>query len=217
MVKPAMLDRVPTTAQVVAFTFDDGPHPVYTPQLLDIFQRAGGKATFYMIGEHIDANPATAAAVHAGGHEIGNHTFTHPKLTQLAPDAARAELVQTDERIRIITGAPVRTFRPPFLDVNDEILVLADALGYRSIGAVNLETRDWEQPGIDHIVEKTRDAVRSGSILVLHDGFGDRSQSVEAVRILVAELAAQNYRFVTVSELLALAGAGAEQQAEGTG
>ncbi len=214
MGKPAMLHRVPTTAPVVAFTFDDGPNPVYTPQLLDIFRQVGGKATFFMIGQQIDANPATAAAVHAGGHEIGNHTFTHPRLTQLAPDAARAELVHTDERIQRITGMLVRTFRPPFLDVNDEILILAAELGYWTIGAVNLGTRDWEQPGIDHIVEQTRASVGSGSILVFHDGFGDRSQSVEAVRILVAELAAQAYGFVTVSELLALAGAGVEQQAD---
>src|SRR3712207_6660287 len=142
MVKSAMHHRVPTTAPVLAFTFDDGPNPVYTPQLLDIFRQVGGKATFFMIGQHIDAHPATAAAVHADGHELGNHTLTHPKLTQLAPDAVRAELVQTDERIQNITGAPARTFRPPFLDVNDKILALAAELGYRSIGAVNLETRD---------------------------------------------------------------------------
>ena len=214
MIKPAMLHRVPTTAQVVAFTFDDGPNPVYTPQLLEIFRQVGGKATFFMIGQQIDAHPATAAAVHTGGHELGNHTMTHPRLTQLAPAAVRAELVQTDARIQSITGAPARTFRPPFLDVNDEILALAAELGYWSIGAVNLGTRDWEQPGIDHILEKTRESVGSGSIMLFHDGFGDRSQSVESVRILVAELAAQDYRFVTVSELLALADAEVEQQAD---
>ena len=93
--------------------------------------------------------------------------------------------------------------------MNDTILALAAELGYHSIGAVNVETRDWEQPGVDHILAKTRESVGRGSILVFHDGFGDRSQSVEAVRILVAELAAQEYRFVTVSELLALASAGA--------
>jgi peptidoglycan/xylan/chitin deacetylase (PgdA/CDA1 family) len=209
-----MVHEVSATARVVAFTFDDGPHPVYTPQLLDIFRDAHGKATFFMIGQQIDAHPATAAAVHAAGHELGNHTWTHPRLTQLTPDDARAELVQTDARIQRITGTAVRTFRPPFLDVNDAILTLAADLGYWSIGAVNLEARDWEQPGIKHIVEQTRASVRSGSILVFHDGFGDRSQSVAAVRMLVAELAAQDYQFVTVSDLLALAAVGAEQPAE---
>ena len=71
MVRTAMLRRVPTTAQAVAFTFDDGPNSRYTPQLLDIFRHAGGKATFFMIGQQVDAHPATAAAVHAGGHELG--------------------------------------------------------------------------------------------------------------------------------------------------
>src|ERR687893_718769 len=100
MLKPAMLHRVPTTAPVVAFTFDDGPNPRYTPQLLDIFRQVGGKATFFMIGQQIDAHPATAATVDAGGHELGNHTLTHPRLTQLAPDAVCAELMQTTERIQ---------------------------------------------------------------------------------------------------------------------
>jgi peptidoglycan/xylan/chitin deacetylase (PgdA/CDA1 family) len=214
MDKPAILHWVSTTARVVAFTFDDGPNPVYTPQLLDIFRQAHGTATFFMIGQQMDAHRATAAAVHAAGHELGNHTLTHPKLTQLAADAVHAELVQTDERIQRLTGARARTFRPPFLDVNDEILALAAALGYRSIGAVNLATRDWEQPGVEHIVAKTREVVGNGSILVFHDGFGDRSQSVEAVRLLVAELAAQAYRFVTVSALLALANPRADEQAK---
>ena len=209
MISPAILYRVPTTARAVAFTFDDGPNPVYTPQLLDIFRHARGKATFFVIGQHIDAHPATVAAVHTAGHELGNHTFTHPRLTQLTPAALRAELIQTDEQIQALTGAPVHTFRPPFLDMNDEVLALAAELGYWSIGAVNLETRDWEQPGVDHILEQTRAYIGSGSILLFHDGFGDRSQSIEAVRMLVAELAAQDYAFVTVSELLALASAGA--------
>jgi len=207
MVSPAILHRVPTTARAVAFTFDDGPNPVYTPQLLDIFRHVRGEATFFVIGQHIDAHPATVAAVHTAGHQLGNHTFTHPRLTQLAPAALRAELIQTDEQIQALTGAPVHTFRPPFLDMNDEVLALAAELGYWSIGAVNLETHDWEQPGVDHILEKTRGYIGSGSILLFHDGFGDRSQSIEAVRILVAELAAHDYAFVTVSELLALASA----------
>ena len=98
MDSPTLLHRVPTRARVIACTFDDGPNPVYSAQLLDIFRQARGKATFFMIGQHIDAHPATAA-VHAAGHELGNHTWTHPKLTQLAPTAVRAELVETDERI----------------------------------------------------------------------------------------------------------------------
>jgi peptidoglycan/xylan/chitin deacetylase (PgdA/CDA1 family) len=206
---PGIVQRVPTTARAVALTFDDGPNPVYTPQLLEIFGQAGGPATFYVIGQQVDASPATAAAAHAAGHELGNHTQTHPHLTQLTPEAIRAELAQADERIQAVTGAPPRTFRPPYLDVDDRVVAIAAERGQRSIGAVNLATRDWEQPGVAHILEQTRGHVAPGSIFVFHDGYGDRSQSVEAVRILVAELVAQGYRLVTVGELLALADAAA--------
>jgi peptidoglycan-N-acetylglucosamine deacetylase len=200
-----ILYAVSTTARAVAFTFDDGPNPHYTPQLMDIFREVGGKATFFMIGEQIDAYPEVAAAVHAEGHELANHTYTHPHLPELALDEAREELVKMDARIRAITGKPVQTFRAPYLNVNDDILSLAGELGYRCINAVNLETHDWEQPGVEHILDKTREFVKGGSILLFHDGYGDRSQSIEAVRTLVTELAAEGYQFVTVSELIALA------------
>lgn len=199
-----ILHAVPTTERVVAFTFDDGPNHIYTSQILDIFRDAGGKATFFMIGSQIEANPEIATRVHEEGHEIANHTFTHPYLTQITTEEARAELIRTADCIRSITGGPVRTFRPPYLDMNDEILALAVDLGYSTIGAVNMETRDWEQPGVDYILEKSRGYVGNGSILLFHDGYGDRSQSIEAVRILVEELMGKGYQFITVSELIAL-------------
>lgn len=200
-----LIVSVPTTERVIAFTFDDGPNPVYTPQVLELFREVGGKATFFMIGSQIDANPTLAEQVYAEGHELGNHTYTHPFLTRLTHDEARAELVRADERIRRITGKPVQVFRPPFFDANDEIYALADELGYHCIGANNLAAKDWEMPGTDHIVEHSRSSAAGGSIFIFHDGFGDRSQSVEAVRILLSELSEAGYRFVTVSEILALA------------
>jgi len=197
-----VVTRIPTNERLVAFTFDDGPNPTYTPQLLDIFRAARGKATFFMIGEQIEAHPDVAAAVHAEGHEIGNHTQTHPHLTKLQPEQARAELALAEERIRGITGQPVRVFRPPYFDIDDSIWAIVREMGYPCVGAVNPETRDWETPGVDHILLHTRNTVTGGSVLLFHDGYGDRSQSIEAVRILVAELAAEGYRFVTVSELM---------------
>lgn len=155
-----------------------------------------------MIGKQIEQNPDIAAAVHAAGHEIGNHTETHPYLTKLQPDEAREELALAEERIRRITGQAVRVFRPPFFVIDDTILAIMRERGYPCIGAVNPETRDWETPGVEYILSHTRDEITSGSVLLFHDGYGDRSQTVEAVRILVAELAEEGYRFVTVSELL---------------
>lgn len=201
----SLVHRVPTRDKAVAFTFDDGPHPLYTRQLLDIFRKANGKATFFMIGQEIDAFEDIAAEVHHAGHEIGNHTYSHPDLTRLTLEEARAEIQQADERIRQITGKPVLSFRPPYFGVNEDILSLAAEFGYTSIGTVNGEAKDWEQPGVEFILDHTRPTIENGSIFMFHDGYGERAQTIETVQVLLEELAAEGYRFLTVSELLELA------------
>ncbi|MBU5355229.1 polysaccharide deacetylase family protein [Paenibacillus barcinonensis] len=202
MVKQSIIEQVTVQEKVVAFTFDDGPHPVYTPQVLDIFRRAGGHATFFMIGEEMEAHPDIAAEVHREGHEIANHTYTHPNLTELTLEEAGEELRRAEQLVQKVTGGSARSFRPPYFGVNDDILALAAERGYRTIGAANGAARDWDNPGTQHIVEHSRSAVKPGSVLIFHDGYGDRSQTVEAVRVLVEELTADGYRLVTVSELL---------------
>lgn len=202
MVNIAMVEQESVREKVVAFTFDDGPHPVYTPQVLEIFRRAGGQATFFMIGKEIEAHPEIAAEVHREGHEIANHTYTHPDLTKLTLEEAGEELQRAEHLVQEVAGRPARSFRPPYFGVNDDILSLAAERGYRTIGAVNGDARDWDNPGVEHILENTRSAVKPGSVLIFHDGYGDRSQTVEAVRMLVEELVGEGYRLVTVSELL---------------
>ncbi len=199
-----MIHHGSTERKAVAFTFDDGPNPVYTPQILDLFRQAGAKATFYMIGSQIESNPKVAKAVHEQGHEIGNHTFTHPHLSELPEKACFDELARTEALIEEAAGTKPQTFRPPYLDCNEQVAGVSAGFGYAIIGAVNSAARDWEQPGVQHIIDKTREAAKPGSIFVFHDGFGDRSQTVEAVRALIAELTAEGYELVTVSELLNL-------------
>lgn len=199
------IDEIPTEHKVVAMTFDDGPNPDATPELLDIFGAVSGQATFYMVGEQMQKSPELVKAVAERGHEIGNHSFSHPHLPQLGEQDVLAELERTDRLIRELSGQAPQTFRPPYLDHNEETQRIADRFQYRVIGAVNTDSRDWSCPGVDHIVETSRRHVRNGSILIYHDGFENRSQTVEAVRQLVAELTEQGYRFVTVSELLRLA------------
>nr|WP_145405811.1 polysaccharide deacetylase family protein [Paenibacillus xylanexedens] len=202
MAEQSIIEQVSVQEKVVAFTFDDGPHPVYTPQVLDIFRRAGGHATFFMIGEEMEAHPDIAAEVHRAGHEIANHTYTHPNLTELTLEEAGEELRRAEQLVQKVTGGSARSFRPPYFGINDDILALAAERGYRTIGAANGAARDWDNPGTQHIVEHSRSAVKPGSVLIFHDGYGDRSQTVEAVRVLVEELTADGYRLVTVSELL---------------
>ncbi|WP_407936284.1 polysaccharide deacetylase family protein [Litchfieldia alkalitelluris] len=197
-----MIDSVNTSQKMVAITFDDGPNPLYTKQVLDIFQEVSGKATFYMIGEQMDKHPDVVKMVVSQGHEIGNHTFTHPMLTKLSSEDCFKEFEQTDLLIQELTGSRPTTFRPPYINYNNETLEMAEKFGYHSIGALNMDALDWEQPGVDHILLKSRNHVSNGSILLFHDGFGDRSQTIEAVRALVFELKEQGYQLVTVSELL---------------
>lgn len=199
----AMINKVETTEKIIAFTFDDGPHPVYTPQLLELFREVSGKATFFMVGREIEHNRSIAEAVHSEGHEIGNHTYSHPALPSITIQEAAEELRKTDEIITSITQQKVQSFRPPFLHANDAILELAAEAGYDTISALNLEANDWDEPGVEYIVDKSIGYLTSGSILIFHDGFGDRSQTVEAVRILIQELTAEGYRLVTIRELLA--------------
>lgn len=205
MTKLSIVHKVSTQEKVVAFTFDDGPHPLYTKQVLDIFRSVNGKATFFMIGQEMDSYEVIAREVHAAGHEIANHTYSHPDLTTLKLEEVRAELQQADERIHRLTGKPVQNFRPPYFSVNEDILSLAGEFGYTSIGTVNGGAKDWEQPGVDYILDHTRPTIENGSILIFHDGYGERAQTIEAVRILVEELAHEGYRFLSVSELLNLA------------
>ncbi|WP_433922317.1 polysaccharide deacetylase family protein [Paenibacillus taichungensis] len=203
MVNISLIEQVSVREKAVAFTFDDGPHPVYTHQLLETFRNVGGRATFFMIGREMEVYPEIANTVHHEGHEIANHTYTHPDLTKLTLEQAGEELQRAEILIREVTGKTVKCFRPPYFGVNDDILSLAAERGYQSIGAVNGGAKDWDNPGVDHILEHTRSTVKPGSVFLFHDGYGDRSQTVEAVRVLVEEMAAAGYRFVTVSEMLA--------------
>jgi len=204
MLSTAIINDIVTKEKVIAFTFDDGPNPIYTPQILDIFQQYDSKATFYMIGSQMEQHPELVKEVYKQGHEIGNHTYTHPQLSELNEHDCMHEIIQTENLILDTVGTKPQTFRPPYFDHNEKVEHLICGLGYTMIGAVNGETLDWEQPGIQHIIDKTRETVGPGSILLFHDGFGDRSQSIEAVRILVSELISEGYRLVTVSELLKL-------------
>lgn len=209
MSSTAVIHKFVTEEKVVAFTFDDGPNPVYTPQILEIFRKSGAneKATFFMIGSQIEQHPELARTVHLEGHEIGNHTYTHPYLSKLSEQECADEVIRTESLIFKTIGIKPQTFRPPYFDYNEQAARFISGRGYALVGAVNGEAMDWEQPGVSHIVEKTKENLSPGSVLLFHDGFGDRSQTVEAVRILAGELIAEGYRLVTVSDLIQLSSA----------
>ncbi|YBZ95451.1 polysaccharide deacetylase family protein [Bacillus sp. AK031] len=198
----SLINEIPTAKKAIAITFDDGPNSIYTQQLLDILQEANGKATFFMIGEQMEKCPDVVKEVSAQGHEIGNHTYKHPRLSALSREDCFREIEDTERLIEKLAGFKPAVFRPPYLDYNQNTVQILQQKGYPMIGALNMDAQDWEQPGVDFIYEQSKKHIKNGSILLFHDGYGDRSQSIEAVRKLVVELTSKGCQLVTVSELL---------------
>ena len=197
----------------VALTFDDGPDPEWTPQILDILKAKHVHATFFIIGGNAEANPSLVQRILAEGHEIGNHTFTHPNLADTPDTAVELELNATQRLFEALTGRSMRLFRPPYLGDaeptdEDEIIPveIAQNLGYITVGE-HIDPVDWGLPGASVIVKRSLASLHStnpdlrGSIILLHDAGGDRSQTVEALGPLIDALRAQHYEIVPVSEL----------------
>jgi cellulose synthase/poly-beta-1,6-N-acetylglucosamine synthase-like glycosyltransferase/peptidoglycan/xylan/chitin deacetylase (PgdA/CDA1 family) len=203
----------------IALTFDDGPDPTWTPQILDILKSSHIKATFFIIGANAEANPGLVLRILAEGHEVGNHTFTHPNLADTPPDVVRIELNATQRLFEALTGRSMRLFRPPYLGDaeptdEDEIIPVqvAQDLGYTTVGE-HVDPIDWSLPGVPYIVKHSLDAVHNptpdqhGNIILFHDAGGDRSQTVAALPILIARLKSEGYGFVPVSALAGLTSA----------
>jgi peptidoglycan/xylan/chitin deacetylase (PgdA/CDA1 family) len=201
-VKAATYNEINTERKAVALTFDDGPHPVNTPELLLVLRQYDVKATFYVMGSEVDRFPAILQELVNQGHEIGNHTYTHPHLPEITSDRQREELALSEQAIEKAIGRKPLTFRPPYLDFDDSVLEISAGFGYPVINGYGCD--DWAMPGTDRIVHTILGNVGTGVIIVCHDGGGDRSQTVEACAVIIPELLAQGYEFVTVSELLAL-------------
>ena len=179
----------------IAITFDDGPHRLYTPKLLDGLKERGIHATFFLVGENIGNNEALVKRMAEEGHLIGNHTFSHVQLTKMKKEDACREVQQTNERICVVTGAPVLYIRPPYGSWNDEL----QAEIPMTVTLWNLDSEDWKSQNTGKIVELVESEAKEGSIILLHDIF---DTSVEAALRIVDDLTAQGYTFVTVDELL---------------
>ena len=179
----------------IAITFDDGPHRLYTPKLLDGLKERGIHATFFLVGENIGNNEALVKRMAEEGHLIGNHTFSHVQLTKMKKEDACREVQQTNERLCAVTGAPVLYIRPPYGSWNDEL----QAEIPMTVTLWNLDSEDWKSQNTGKIVELVESEAKEGSIILLHDIF---DTSVEAALRIVDDLTAQGYTFVTVDELL---------------
>jgi peptidoglycan/xylan/chitin deacetylase (PgdA/CDA1 family) len=191
--------RVETAEKVVALTFDDGPHPTLTPQFLDVLDQHGAKGTFFMMGRNVERFPDVARAVLARGHEIGNHSYSHPRLVLMSPSRVREEIERTDVLLRGIGVTGPIHFRPPHAA---KFLVLPYVLGTMDKLSVlgDVDPEEWKRPGPDVMTQTILRQVRPGSIVGLHDLMGP--DSLQTLKNILPPLAAQGYRFVTVSQLI---------------
>ncbi len=186
----------------IALTFDDGPHPYRTDEVLDLLERYNVTATFFVIGENVSYYPEPFKRTIALGHEIGNHTYHHTLLSETCEKNIAEEIRKTDEIIFKTAGYRPKVFRPPEGAYGECALKAAQTMNYHVI-LWTVDTRDWEKPPAKTIVENVMKNVRGGSILLFHDYMAKNAHTLEALEILIPKLLEQGYEFVTVSELIA--------------
>ncbi len=196
----------------IAVTFDDGPDPNVTPAVLDILRQRGVKATFFMVGSHAEDHWELARRVVEEGHEVGNHTYSHRNLVSLGRAGTCAEFLRAQEALKAVTGVEPRLFRPPRGLYNRYILELAREHRV-TVALWTRSSRDWLELRPDEMVRGLLQNVRGGDVLLFHDGGnlirttgGWRQNVVEGLPVLLDELDARGFKFVTVSELMIISG-----------
>ncbi|MEW6523657.1 MAG: polysaccharide deacetylase family protein [Bacillota bacterium] len=201
---PEVVLRGPGTRRAVAITFDDGPDPVSTPQVLETLGREGVVATFFLVGNRAELYPHLVRDIAARGHEIGNHTFSHPRLDQMTRPEVQAEILQTSRVLEQTARMPVRWFRPPYGRFDETVLDVAHRAGLRT-ALWSVDSRDWDGRPASSIQARVAAGIQPGAIILLHCAGGateDFWQTVVALPSIIAFLKANGYRMVTLTELM---------------
>lgn len=200
--------RVSVPGNYVALTFDDGPSASLTPRVLDILKEYGASATFFVLGENAARNKSILARAASEGHEIASHTWGHVKLTGCSQEKICSEMERTSAVIAEATGRRPSLMRPPYGATNSSIVnLMADRFGMTSV-LWDVDTRDWQHPGVDVVVRRAVGGARPGSIILVHD---IHASTLAAVEGIVSGLQARGFRLVTVSQLIALGRRAAEE------
>lgn len=194
---------IQTEQKVVALTFDDGPHATHTEQVLNLLDQYDAKGTFFIVGQQAEKYPQIVRRMYDTGHEIANHTYTHPYTKNVSK--VMAEIQQTDDTLYGITGYSPRLFRPVEGYYSEKLVKDVANEGYKLVmWSWHLDTEDWKNPGVNQIVNKVLTGVEQGDVVLFHDGGGNREQTVKALEKLLPELKKQGYTFITISEMLKL-------------
>jgi len=199
--RPALWNSVNTSRKVVALTFDDGPHGKLTPQLLDLLQRENVRATFFVLGRLVEANPRIVQRMAAEGHEVANHTWDHPRLPSLSREKFDEQIRKTTAIIEQNTGKKVTIMRPTYGLYNERVKnELLEEYGLDII-LWSVDPNDWKKPGANAVARRLVEGAHPGAILLAHD---IHPGTIAAMPRAIADLKAKGYEFATVSELLAM-------------
>ena len=199
--KPATWFSVNVDGPYIAMTFDDGPSPETTPRLLDILKQRNIKATFFMIGQNAERNPAIVKRILAEGHEIGNHSWTHPQLSKLSDDRVTEEINKTQNAIKDSSGYTPVLMRPPYGAITARQKDWIEKQFGLNVIIWSVDPFDWKRPGASVIEERILAGARPGAIVLSHD---IHKQTVDAMPATLDALAAKGFKFVTVSQLIAM-------------
>ena len=180
---------------VVALTFDDGPSPKYTPELLDGLKKRGIKASFFLLGKNIEDNRDLVERMEEEGHLIGNHTYNHVKLDELSETCAKQEILKTNNKIYEVTGKYPQYMRPPYGAWKKNL-----ELGVEMLPVFwDIDTLDWKSKNVTEIIGKVMQQISDHDIILMHDYY---ETSVEAALQIVDRLQQEGYEFVTVEDLI---------------
>lgn len=186
--------------RVLALTFDDGPWPTTTSQILATLKRYNARATFFVLGQQVRSRTALVRQALQQGCEIGIHSWSHPQYTRLSSSAIRADLARCEAVLRPLLGERVRYVRPPYGATNGRVAGAIQGAGYRQV-MWSLDTNDWRQPGANTIASRILTRAHDGAIVLCHDGGGYRTGTVAAISRVVPALQARGYELVTLTEL----------------
>lgn len=191
--------QVNITQSVVAMTFDDGPHPSLTPQLLDLLKERNIKCTFFVVGKNAKAYPQIIRRIIAEGHEIGNHTWTHRSLTSGSDEQIRKELQQSEDALFAAANYRPQVIRPPYGAINTRIKQLMfSEFGYSTI-MWSVDPQDWRRPGSSVVTSRLLAGAHPGAIMLAHD---IHPGTITAMPAFFDQMLAKGYQFVTVSQLM---------------
>jgi peptidoglycan-N-acetylglucosamine deacetylase len=189
--------------KLVSLTFDDGPSPTFTGQILDLLALYHAKGTFFVIGRQAEKYPDLIAREYREGHEIGNHTYNHQEVNLMPEYELKKDLEKADRVIFGIINRNMKVFRPTSGFYNEKIVGVAKSLKYTVvIWTWGMDSRDWTQLNEKIIARKIIKTIRPGSIILFHDLGGDRTNTIEALKIILPALQEEGYQSITVSALL---------------